>query len=109
MGDAFGSVHDILNKVDKKHQALAEASTDKTKPSCHDPKLLQLKATSAAAVNCMEAALAILQELRGHELGPPVVIHQTIPLPTAFSQTSVSKALAIAPIINCSLPAIVLL
>jgi len=100
--DAFGSVHDILNKVDKKHQVLAEAieslppkkypeaSTDKRKPTCHDPKLLQLKATSAAAVNCMEAALAILQELRGHELGPPVVIHQTIPLPTAFSQTSVS-------------------
>ena len=103
--DAFGSVHDVLNKVEKKHQALADTieafpqhkkhppdnnSTDSKPPSCHDPKLLQLKATSAATVRSMEAALSILQELRGHQLGPPVVVHQSIPLPSAFSQSSVA-------------------
>ena len=40
--------------------------------------------------SCVEAALSILQELRGHELGPPVVVHQSIPLPSAFSPPSVS-------------------
>ena len=92
--DAFGSVHDILNKVDKKHQALADTIEELPvrrpgdpgdTPSCHDDKLLQLKATSAAVVRSMETALAILQQLRGHELEPPVVVHQSIPLPTAFS------------------------
>ena len=102
--DAFGSAHDILNKVDKKHLALVETiealPPKRTSPgleageapalTCHDPRLLRLKATSAATVRCVEAALSILQELRGHELGPPVVVHQSIPLPTAFSPPSVS-------------------
>jgi len=104
--DAFGSVHDILNKVDQKHQAIAETieafpasktsdkeSEDKTKlrkPTCHDDQLLLLKATSQATLKCMEGALSILQELRGNQLAPPVVVHQTIPVPTAFSQSSVN-------------------
>lgn len=105
--DAFGSVHDILNKVDQKHQGIAETiesfpasksshqepsiSDDKTKaikPECHNEQLLLLKATSQATLKCMEGALSILQELRGNQLAPPVVIHQTIPVPTAFSQSS---------------------
>jgi len=101
--DAFGSVHDILNKVDKEHQAIVESieafplvkncSDSKTSsgPSCHDTKLLGLKATAGATVRCMETALSILQELRGTQLEPPIVVHQSIPLPTAFSHHSVSK------------------
>jgi len=105
--DAFGSVHDILNKVDEKHQGIAEtieafsmpspsqqessSSQEKKKlikPSCHDENLLLLKATSQSTLKCMESALSILQELRGNQLVPPVVVHQTIPVPTAFSQSS---------------------
>ena len=53
-----------------------------------------LKATSAATLRCVEDALSILQELKGTELGPPVVYHHaTIPLPTAFNQTSVNLTL----------------
>ena len=105
--DAFGSVHDILNKVDQKHQSIADtieafpaakpsdqeasAGKDKTKAmkaTCHNDQLLLLKATSQATLKCMEGALSILQELRGAQLAPPVVVHQTIPVPTAFSQSS---------------------
>ena len=107
--DAFGSVHDILNKVEKEHQAIVEtiesfplvtkcedAGTPNTPntpntPSCHQPKLLQLKATAGATVRCMETALSILQELRGTQLEPPIVVHQSIPLPSAFSHHSVTK------------------
>ena len=95
--DAFGSVHDILNKVDKKHSEIVEmieslparkASDPSTTVSCHDRDLLQLKSTSGATLRGLESTLAILKELRGHELGPPIVVHQTIPLPHAFSQSS---------------------
>jgi len=101
--DAFGSVHDILNKVDKDHQAIVQTiesfpvvgkSDDPgspSKPSCHDPSLLQIKATAGATVRCMESALSILQELRGTQLEPPIVVHQSIPLPSAFSHHSVTK------------------
>ena len=101
--DAFGSVHDILNKVDKDHQAIVQTIESfpvvvqpddcqtPGRPSCHDPRLLQLKATAGATVRCMENALSILQELRGTELEPPIVVHQSIPLPSAFSHHSVTK------------------
>ena len=104
--DAFGSVHDILNKVDREHQAIVDTiecfplvkwSDDcpppglGSSPSCHDPKLLQLKAVSGATVRCMESALSILQDLRGAQLEPPIVVHQSIPLPSAFSQHSAAK------------------
>lgn len=101
--DAFGSVHDILNKVDKEHQAIVETieafplprkcSDSKVpgSPTCHDTNLLQLKATAGATVRCMETALSILQELRGTQLEPPIVVHQSIPLPSAFSNHSVTK------------------
>ena len=55
-----------------------------------DPRLLQIKATAGATVRCMESALSILQELRGTQLEPPIVVHQSIPLPSAFSH-SVTK------------------
>ena len=105
--DAFGSVHDILNKVDQKHQAIAElieglplgkpadadeaATPTKDKPltaTCHDEKLLLLKSTSQSTLKCMESALSILQDLRGNQLAPPVVVRQSIPVPTAFSQST---------------------
>ena len=104
--DAFGSVHDILNKVEREHQAIVDTietfplvkSPDDSppavlpsSPSCHHPKLLQLKALSGATVRCMESALSVLQDLRGTQLEPPIVVHQSIPLPTAFSQHSSAK------------------
>ena len=98
--DAFGSVHDILNKVEREHKAIVETiesfplvkvPDDSPTPSCHDPKLLQLKAVSGATVRCMEGALSILQDLRGAQLEPPIVVHQSIPLPSAFSQHSAAK------------------
>ena len=104
--DAFGSVHDILNKVEREQKAIVETIESfplvklpddspppglSPTPSCHDPQLLQLKAVSGATVRCMEGALSILQDLRGAQLEPPIVVHQSIPLPSAFSQHSAAK------------------
>ena len=96
--DAFGSVHDILNKVDKQHNDITnmieafpakKANDPANTISCHDPDLLKLKATSAATLRGLESTLSILKELRGHELGPPIVVHQSTPVPNAFSQSSI--------------------
>ena len=67
--DAFGSVHDILQQTDMKHVQLAKTienlpMTTVQGPKCHDEDLLVLKATSQAALNSMESALNILQDLR---------------------------------------------
>ena len=68
--DAFGSVHDILQQTDMKHVQLAKhienlpMTTNQKGPKCHDEDLLVLKATSQAALNSMESALNILQDLR---------------------------------------------
>ena len=96
--DAFGSVHDMLRKVEDKHRALAEAieglpigkegSSGRERGKCHDPKLLVLKATSQSTLLCMEAALGMLQDIREGQLEGPVVVHQSLPLPKTLSQTS---------------------
>ena len=103
--DAFGSVHTCLNNLEREHKCISDqieglparkppGSGTGAAPTCHDKNLLQLKATSAATLRCVEDALSILQELKGTELGPPVVYHHaTIPLPTAFNQTSVNLTL----------------
>jgi len=66
--DAFGSVHDILQQTDLKHAQLARNIETLPMASsnlkCHDEDLLMLKATSQAALNSMESALNILQDLR---------------------------------------------
>lgn len=66
--DAFGSVHDILQQTDMKHAQLARNIETLPMASsnlkCHDEDLLMLKATSQAALNSMESALNILQDLR---------------------------------------------
>ena len=102
--DAFGSVHTCLNNLEKEHRAICDTveglpprkspGSSGISPTCHDTKLLQLKATSAATLRCVEDALSVLQALKGTELEPPVVIHHaTIPLPTAFNQTTVNLTL----------------
>jgi len=100
--DAFGSVHDILHKVDEKHQSLAktieslplgkDVSTedlvnhlDVKQPleaTCHNEQLLLIKATSQATLMCMESALAMLQEIRENQLFAPVQ--------KTFAQTAVN-------------------
>jgi len=90
--DAFGSVHDILHKVDVKHQSLAMAieslplgkdalsedlanylhEMQPLEATCHNDQLLLMKATSQATLVCMESALAMLQEIRENELYAPV-------------------------------------
>ena len=66
--DAFGSVHDILQQTDVKHAQLAKnietLPMSSSSLKCHDEDLLLLKATSQAALNSMESALNILQDLR---------------------------------------------
>jgi len=96
--DAFGSVHDMLRKVEDKHRALAEAieglpigkegSSGRERGKCHDPQLLVLKATSQSTLLCMEAALGMLQDIREGQLEGPVVVHQSLPRPKTLSQTS---------------------
>jgi len=114
--DAFGSVHDILHKVDQKHQELSKAiealpathkrvSTDQQSakeltresteansgsPTCHDEDLLILKATSLATLMCMENALSVLQEFRENQSASPVVVSKTIPKPKTLSQSSLT-------------------
>jgi hypothetical protein len=116
--DAFGSVHDILNRVDQKHQELAkaieslplhynafsndqksareltseasEAKSDCHPPMCHDEDLLILKATSQATLMCMENALSLLQEFRENHPVTPVVVTKPIPKPRTLSQSSLN-------------------
>ena len=63
--DAFGSVHTCLNNLEREHRAISETieglplrkppgSGSEISPTCHDKKLLQLKATSAATLRCVE-------------------------------------------------------
>jgi len=86
--DAFGSVHDILHKVDQKHQELAK--TIESLPACHDQELLILKATSQSTLLCMENALSLLQEYREHQIATPVVITKHVPKHKALNQGSAS-------------------
>ena len=71
--DAFGSVHDIVHKVERRHAAVAEAieslpaggvvrpGEERTRATCHQPSLLLLKATSQATLRGVESALGVLQ------------------------------------------------
>jgi len=90
--DAFGSVHDILHKVEEKHHSLASYietlplgkvtsiedlanhvyEMQPLEPTCHNDQLLLLKATSQATLMCMESALTMLQEIRENQLFAPV-------------------------------------
>jgi hypothetical protein len=94
--DAFGTVHDMLRRAQDRHRELAEAIealppgrereegetvAATASPHCHDPKLLLVKATSQSTVLAMEAALALLQQLREDQLAPPVVIHTSLSVP----------------------------
>jgi len=105
--DAFGSVHTCLNNLEREQRVISDtieglplrkSPGSGISPTCHDKELLQLKATSAATLRCVEDALSVLQVLKGTELEPPVVIHHaTIPLPTAFNQTTVNLTLPGSP------------
>lgn len=65
--EAFGSVHDILHQADLKHMGLRDAIEQLPmhgpKPSCLDDDMLTVKATSQAALICMQEALSMLQEI----------------------------------------------
>lgn len=105
--DAFGSVHDMLHKVEEKHRLLAQTiealpagipgkeeagnmDSHLIRPRCHDSRLLVLKATSQSTLLCMEAALGMLQEIREGQLDGPVVVRQSLPRPKTLSETSSS-------------------
>lgn len=72
--DAFGSAYDMLQQSDAGHQALARSieslpvatrgGAELVPPCCHDEDLLLMKATSQAALICLESALAVLQDLQ---------------------------------------------
>lgn len=93
--DAFGSVHDILHKVDQKHQELAK--TVESLPTCHDKELLILKATSQSTLLCMENALSLLQEYREHQIATPVIITKHVPKHKSMSQGSSSSLMPVSP------------
>jgi len=101
--DAFGSVHDMLHKVEEKHRALAEAieclppHPGEGRRGCHDPSLLVVKATSQSALLCMEAALGVLQDIREGHLQGPVVVHQSIPRPRTLGETMGETSSSLLP------------
>ena len=103
--DAFGSVHDMLHRVEEKHRSLSEAiealppgrereeerGTTSVQPHCHDPKLLLLKATSQSTLLAMEGALSLLQQLREDQLASGTTIVTSSPsLPHTPSSPSKS-------------------
>jgi len=74
--DAFGSVHQELEKVYEKQDLVTKYISslpvpkpgDTTSPSCHNSRLLVLKATSQAMVSCLESTTDILQRLAEHKI-----------------------------------------
>jgi len=98
--DAFGSVHDIIHKVEAKHQLLLESLESLPRPPSpmspvassaaplhrHHPQVLLLKATSESTLHCIEAALTLLQEVRDSSLCAPVVVTRPIPRPKSLSE-----------------------
>ena len=92
--DAFGSVHDMLHKVEEKHRKLTEViealppgkemedgaeAPATVQPHCHDPKLLLLKATSQSTLLAMESALTMLQQLREDQMLPTSLSVPSLP------------------------------
>jgi len=82
--EAFGSVHDILHQADLKHASLRDTIEQLPmtgpKPSCLDDDMLTVKATSQAALICMQDALSMLQEIvEGSNMQPVHSGHQRKP------------------------------
>ena len=108
--DAFGSVHDMLHRVEEKHRSLSEAiealplgkekeegegETEKVEAHCHDPKLLLLKATSQSTLLAMEGALSLLQQLREDQLSSGLTIPASASTPSLpHTPSSPSKSIS---------------
>ena len=103
--DAFGSVHDMLHRVEEKHRSLSEAiealppgkereegesAPTSVQPYCHDPKLLLLKATSQSTLLAMEGALSLLQQLREDQLASTSVSTPSLPHTPSSPSKSIS-------------------
>jgi len=103
--DAFGSVHDMLHRVEEKHRSLSEAiealppgkereegetMATSVQPHCHDPKLLLLKATSQSTLLAMEGALSLLQQLREDQLASTSVSTPSLPHTPSSPSKSIS-------------------
>ena len=108
--DAFGSVHDMLHRVEEKHRSLSEAIealppgkereegdmvASNVQPYCHDPKLLLLKATSQSTLLAMEGALSLLQQLREDQLASGSTIPISVSTPSLpHTPSSPSKSIS---------------
>jgi len=108
--DAFGSVHDMLHRVEEKHRSLSEAIealppgkereegdmvASSVQPHCHDPKLLLLKATSQSTLLAMEGALSLLQQLREDQLASGSTIPGSASTPSLpHTPSSPSKSIS---------------
>lgn len=108
--DAFGSVHDMLHRVEEKHRSLSEAIealppgkereegesvASSVQPHCHDPKLLLLKATSQSTLLAMEGALSLLQQLREDQLASGAAIPGSASTPSLpHTPSSPSKSIS---------------
>ena len=108
--DAFGSVHDMLHRVEEKHRSLSEAIealppgkereegdmvATNVQPHCHDPKLLLLKATSQSTLLAMEGALSLLQQLREDQLASGATIPISVSTPSLpHTPSSPSKSIS---------------
>ena len=77
--DTFGSVHDVLQSIYIKQENLSKMieslpvpkPDDTTSPSCHNSKLLLIKANSHAVVSCLQASLDLLQQVREQQIWSP--------------------------------------
>ena len=77
--DTFGSLHDVLQTVYTKQDDIAKTieslpvpkPDDTTSPSCHNEKLLLMKANSSALVTCLQTSLDMLQQLREQQIWSP--------------------------------------
>jgi len=101
--DAFGSVHDILHKVEAEHQLLLEAMDKLPNSERLKPSMLLLKATSCSTMHCLEGALSLLQEVRDGELAQPVVVTKAIPRPKSISEAVIPGSPARGPNLTPSL------
>lgn len=69
--DSMGAVQDALSTVYTKQESLAKMieampvpkPDDTTSPSCHNTKLLMIKANSHAVINCLQTSCDLLQQL----------------------------------------------
>ena len=74
--DTFGSVREELEKVYERQELVSRyieslplpRPGDTSLPSCHQPRLLEMKATSQALLSCLQAATETLQQVTEHQL-----------------------------------------